>query len=47
MTVSEPTGTGRQLAQRPYGRTGVVRAADAGRALPYEMRPLHTREWRA
>ena len=30
-----------------YGRTGVVRAQDAGRALPYEMRPLHTREWRA
>lgn len=30
-----------------YGRTGVVRGADAGRALPYEMRPLHTREWRA
>lgn len=30
-----------------YGRTGVVRAGDAGRAIPYEMRPLHTREWRA
>jgi curved DNA-binding protein CbpA len=30
-----------------YGRTGVVRREDAGRALPYEMRPLHTREWRA
>jgi len=30
-----------------YGRTGVVRARDAGRAIPYEMRPLHTREWRA
>ncbi len=30
-----------------YGRTGVVRGPDAGRALPYEMRPLHTREWRA
>ncbi|WP_217923358.1 hypothetical protein [Miltoncostaea oceani] len=30
-----------------YGSTGVVRAQDAGRALPYEMRPLHTREWRA
>lgn len=30
-----------------YGSTGVVRGADAGRALPYEMRPLHTREWRA
>lgn len=30
-----------------YGRTGIVRGADAGRALPYEMRPLHTREWRA
>lgn len=30
-----------------YGATGVVRGADAGRALPYEMRPLHTREWRA
>ncbi len=31
----------------PYGRTGVVRARDAGHALPYEMRPLPTREWRA
>ena len=30
-----------------YGRTGVVRGPDAGRAIPYEMRPLHTREWRA
>ncbi len=30
-----------------YGRTGVVRGSDAGRALPYELRPLHTREWRA
>ena len=30
-----------------YGRTGVVRGRDAGRAIPYEMRPLHTREWRA
>lgn len=30
-----------------YGRTGVVRGAAAGRALPYEMRPLHAREWRA
>jgi len=30
-----------------YGRTGVVRGPDAGRALPYAMRPLHTREWRA
>lgn len=30
-----------------FGRTGVVRARDAGRAIPYEMRPLHTREWRA
>jgi len=30
-----------------YGRTGVVRAHDAGHALPYEMRPLATREWRA
>jgi hypothetical protein len=30
-----------------YGRTGVVRGASAARALPYEMRPLHTREWRA
>lgn len=30
-----------------YGRTGVVRGADARRAIPYEMRSLHTREWRA
>ena len=30
-----------------FGRTGVVRGRDAGRAIPYEMRPLHTREWRA
>lgn len=30
-----------------YGRTGVVRGADAGRAVPYQMRPLHGREWRA
>ena len=30
-----------------YGRTGVVRGPDAGRALPYAMRSLHTREWRA
>ncbi len=30
-----------------YGLTGVVRGACAGRALPYEMRPLHTREWLA
>lgn len=30
-----------------YGRTGVARGASASRALPYEMRPLHTREWRA
>jgi hypothetical protein len=30
-----------------YGRTGVVRGPSATRALPYEMRPLHTREWRA
>lgn len=30
-----------------YGRTGVVRGSDATRALPYAMRPLHTREWRA
>jgi DnaJ-class molecular chaperone len=30
-----------------YGRAGVVRAADAGRARPYEMRPLPAREWRA
>lgn len=30
-----------------YGRTGVVRGHEARRALPYEMRPLHTREWRA
>lgn len=35
------------VAPVSYGRTGVVRAGDAGRALPYEMRPLHTREWRA
>jgi hypothetical protein len=35
------------VAPVPYGRTGVVRAADADRALPYEMRPLHTREWLA
>ena len=30
-----------------YGRTGVVRGPDADRAVPYAMRPLHTREWRA
>jgi hypothetical protein len=30
-----------------YGRTGVVRGPEAHRALPYAMRPLHTREWRA
>ena len=30
-----------------YGRTGVLRGASAARALPYEMRPLHTREWAA
>lgn len=30
-----------------YGSSGVVRGAAAGRALPYEMRPLHTREWAA
>jgi hypothetical protein len=30
-----------------YGRTGVVRGSDANRALPYAMRRLHTREWRA
>ncbi len=30
-----------------YGSTGVVRGGDAARALPYEMRPFHTREWRA
>lgn len=30
-----------------YGRTGVVRGPEADRALPYAMRPLHTREWRA
>lgn len=30
-----------------YGRTGVVRGPDAHRAVPYAMRPLHTREWRA
>ncbi|MBJ7457330.1 MAG: nuclear transport factor 2 family protein [Thermoleophilia bacterium] len=30
-----------------YGNTGVVRGPGASRALPYEMRPLHTREWRA
>lgn len=30
-----------------YGRSGIVKAASAGRALPYEMRPLHTREWAA
>lgn len=26
-------------------RTGVLRGAPAGRAVPYEMRPLSTREW--
>jgi DnaJ-class molecular chaperone len=42
-----------RIVERPpvpvvaYGSTGVVRGADATRALPYEMRPLHTREWRA
>jgi hypothetical protein len=30
-----------------YGRTGVVRGESAARALPYEMRALHAREWRA
>ena len=30
-----------------YGRTGIVRGPLASHALPYEMRPLHTREWRA
>jgi DnaJ-class molecular chaperone len=30
-----------------YGSRGVVKAAAAGRALPSEMRPLHTREWAA
>lgn len=30
-----------------YGRTGVLRGADAGRAMPYAMRPLASREWRA
>jgi curved DNA-binding protein CbpA len=30
-----------------YGRTGVIRGSDARGALPYAMRPLHTREWRA
>ena len=30
-----------------YGRTGVVRGPEAQRAVPYAMRPLHTREWRA
>lgn len=30
-----------------YGSTGVVRGPGASRALPYEMRPLHTREWHA
>jgi DnaJ-class molecular chaperone len=39
------------VVQRPaaapvsYGSTGVVRGADARRATPYAMRPLHTREW--
>jgi DnaJ-class molecular chaperone len=42
-----------EVVERPppavaaYGRTGVVRGEGAARALPYEMRPLHTREWRA
>lgn len=30
-----------------YGRGGVLTGAAASRALPYEMRPLHTREWAA
>ncbi len=30
-----------------YGRAGIVRGASAASAIPYEMRPLHTREWRA
>jgi DnaJ-class molecular chaperone len=30
-----------------YGRTGVVHGADAHRAVPYAMRPLHRREWLA
>jgi hypothetical protein len=28
-------------------RAGVLRGARAGRAVPYEMRPLPAREWRA
>lgn len=30
-----------------YRRAGVVRGEPARRALPYEMRPLATRQWRA
>ena len=32
---------------RYHGRTAVVRGAAATCALPYEMRPLNTREWLA
>jgi DnaJ-class molecular chaperone len=30
-----------------YGPAGVVKGAAAARALPYEMRPFSTRDWRA
>ena len=30
-----------------FGRAGIVRGASAASAIPYEMRPLHTREWSA
>lgn len=30
-----------------HEETGILRGVAAGRALPYEMRPLHTREWHA
>ncbi len=39
-----PAGAPRVVS---YGSTGIVRGPGAARALPYEMRPLHTREWRA
>jgi len=45
-TLLDRIGTA-PVAATADGRPGVLRGAPASRAIPYEMRPLATREWRA
>ena len=45
--IDRSSSAGRDAGRRPTAAPAWCAAPDAHRALPYEMRPLHTREWRA